>query len=467
MGLVGFRSEDGAGLLPLRSRKIGFQLRMRVASERKPLGGGNNNNNNNKKELSVVAGSEARGTTRLSGSEGGEASTRSGILGTEYEKGTKKTFAPPTQKLHSEKPQPNSWNEDIPGTSSPEAETKPSLFKASLKKGQKTTTEHGPSRGQESHCVIWVQCSSPKCEKWRQLRGNIDPSVLPDDWSCDQNPDLNYNRCDIPEESWAGCESDVAYASYVPGSIIWAKQYGYPWWPGMIESDPDMGEYFLFASHLDSLPSKYHVTFFGETVSRAWIPVRMLKNFQELSLELAKVKKCKNKDSNQKLEAAIAMAHRAEQISIQERVNLFGFWSRYSGADISGEGKDLMLCESNNPESCPEKEEKDSEEEQEEKEEKKDPTLPRSKPARMQTKKPKSRGPAGGQDGTPKEKTVKKSLVSESTVPPVPTLRGKEEQGNSDLDYPGKPQRLKGCISPPRVISEKLNKPSCFCVEVL
>lgn len=41
--------------------------------------------------------------------------------------------------------------------------------------------------------------------------------------------DLNYNRCDIPEETWTGCESDVAYASYVPGSIVWAKQYGYPW----------------------------------------------------------------------------------------------------------------------------------------------------------------------------------------------------------------------------------------------
>lgn len=54
-------------------------------------------------------------------------------------------------------------------------------------------------------------------------------------------------------------------------------------------------------------------------------------------------------------------------------------------------------------------------------------------------------GPAGGQDGTPKKKTVKKSLVSESTVPPVPTLRGKEEQGHSDLGCPGKPQRLKGC----------------------
>ena len=54
-------------------------------------------------------------------------------------------------------------------------------------------------------------------------------------------------------------------------------------------------------------------------------------------------------------------------------------------------------------------------------------------------------GPAGGPDGTPKKKTAKKSLVSESTVPPVPTLGGKEEQGNSDLDHPGKPQRLEGC----------------------
>lgn len=107
----------------------------------------------------------------------------------------------------------------------------------------------------------------------------------------------------------------------------------------MIESDPDLGEYFLFASQLDSLPSKYHVTFFGETVSRAWIPVNMLKNFQELSLELAGVKKCRNKDCSQKLEAALMMAQQAEQISIQERVNLFGFQSRYNGSDSSGEGK--------------------------------------------------------------------------------------------------------------------------------
>ncbi|XP_029801598.1 zinc finger CW-type PWWP domain protein 1, partial [Suricata suricatta] len=269
--------------------------------------------------------------------------------------------------------------------------------KAQLKK---TVQNHSQIRNQQKgegsgfgQCLVWVQCSSPNCEKWRRLCGNIDPSVLPDNWSCDQNTDLKYNRCDIPEESWTGRESDVAYASYIPGSIIWAKQYGYPWWPGMVESDPDLGEYFLFASHLDSLPSKYHVTFFGETVSRAWIPVNMLKNFQELTLELSGVKKCRNKDCNQKLGAALMMAQEAEQISIQERVNLFGFRSRYSGSDNSWEGKDIMLTGANSPNSRLEKEGEEESALEEEEEELKDSTLPSPKPAKIQTKKKKARGP--------------------------------------------------------------------------
>ncbi|XP_004399186.1 PREDICTED: zinc finger CW-type PWWP domain protein 1 [Odobenus rosmarus divergens] len=326
---------------------------------------------------------------------------------------------------------------------------------------KKTVQDDSQTRNQQkgegggfSQCLVWVQCSSPNCEKWRRLRGNIDPSVLPDNWSCDQNTDLRYNRCDIPEESWTGRESDVAYASYVPGSIIWAKQYGYPWWPGMVESDPDLGEYFLFASHLDSLPSKYHVTFFGETVSRAWIPVNMLKNFQELSLELAGVKKCRNKDCNQKLGAALTMAQEAEQISIQERVNLFGFWSRYNGSDSRGEGKDLRLSGANSPDSCLEKEEEESElevKELEEEEEKKDPTLPSPKPAKIQTKKPKARGLGGGrdtgltdgQDVTLQKKTMKRALGNKSAAPPVLVTGRKEGHGKSEPDQPGPKKKFK------------------------
>ncbi|XP_023374351.1 zinc finger CW-type PWWP domain protein 1, partial [Otolemur garnettii] len=301
-------------------------------------------------------------------------------------------------------------------------------------------------------CLIWVQCSSPNCEKWRRLHGNIDPSVLPENWSCDQNTDLEFNRCDIPEETWTGCESDVAYASYVPGSIIWAKQYGYPWWPGMVESDPDLGEYFLFASHLDSLPSKYHVTFFGETVSRAWIPVNMLKNFQELSLELAGMKKYKNKDCSQKLGAALMMAQEAEQINIQERVNLFGFRTRYSGSNSSGEGKDLMLSETNNPDSCWEKEEEEEKEEEKEEQEEveeeeeegeKYPTLSGPKSVKMQTKKFKPRGMANGRDGTLKRETVKRSWGSESTALSAPIMGRKEGQENSDSDQRGPKKKFK------------------------
>uniref|UniRef100_A0ABI7WDU3 Zinc finger CW-type and PWWP domain containing 1 n=1 Tax=Felis catus TaxID=9685 RepID=A0ABI7WDU3_FELCA len=295
-------------------------------------------------------------------------------------------------------------------------------------------------------CLVWVQCSSPNCEKWRRLCGNIDPSVLPDNWSCDQNTDLKYNRCDIPEESWIGHESDVAYASYIPGSIIWAKQYGYPWWPGMVESDPDLGEYFLFASHLDSLPSKYHVTFFGETVSRAWIPVNMLKNFQELSLELAGVKRCRNKDCSQKLGVALTMAQEAEQISIQERVNLFGFRSRYNGSDNSREGKDITLTGANSPDSRLEKEGEEAvleEVEEEEEEEEKDSPLPSPKPAKIQTKNPKARGIADGRDGILQRKTTKRSLGNESAATPVRIMGRKEGHRNSEPDQPGPKKKFK------------------------
>ncbi|KAL7982966.1 hypothetical protein Chor_013572 [Crotalus horridus] len=108
-------------------------------------------------------------------------------------------------------------------------------------------------------CTAWVQCSYPSCEKWRRLSSDVDPSALPEDWSCSQNPDLQYNSCSVPEEDWSDSENEVVYAIYFPGSIVWAKQYGYPWWPGIIEADPDIEEYFLFSSQADSLPVKYGV----------------------------------------------------------------------------------------------------------------------------------------------------------------------------------------------------------------
>lgn len=69
----------------------------------------------------------------------------------EYGKGSKKAFAPPTQKLHSLMPySPNSPKEVTLGISSPEAQARPNLLKAKLeKKKAKATTKNGPSSGQE------------------------------------------------------------------------------------------------------------------------------------------------------------------------------------------------------------------------------------------------------------------------------------------------------------------------------
>ncbi|XP_027700010.1 zinc finger CW-type PWWP domain protein 1 isoform X2 [Vombatus ursinus] len=278
-----------------------------------------------------------------------------------------------------------------------------------------------------SQCIAWAQCSFPKCEKWRRLHGNIDPSVLPDDWSCSQNTDLQFNHCDIPEETWSGGESDVVYASYIPGSIIWAKQYGYPWWPGMVESDPDLGEYFLFASQQDVLPSKYHVTFFGDTASRAWIPSNMLKNFQELSLEQIEPKKIKNKDCSQKLMAALVMAREAQQISIQDRVSLFGFHTRYkenaAESGSSEEGGDLFFQEARKPQragssnSCISKEEN------------KEPSSTNYNPAHTSKEKLKLKDE---QDETPRRKRNKTSPSQDST-----SVERKGDSENSQSDQPG------------------------------
>ncbi|XP_074926477.1 zinc finger CW-type PWWP domain protein 1 isoform X2 [Chelonoidis abingdonii] len=202
---------------------------------------------------------------------------------------------------------------------------------------QEETEEGGESTFNQ--CVAWVQCSYPSCEKWRRLSSDTDPSVLPEDWTCSQNTDLQYKSCDVPEETWSGSENEVVYATYVPGSIIWAKQFGYPWWPAMVECDPDIGEYFLFSSRLDSLPSKYHVTFFGQSVSRAWISATMLRNFHEFSTESLGLT-LRSKDYRQKLDSAVRMAKEAERISIQERVTRFGFVSRSSEGGLLEAHKD-------------------------------------------------------------------------------------------------------------------------------
>ncbi|XP_043539527.1 zinc finger CW-type PWWP domain protein 1-like [Chiloscyllium plagiosum] len=190
--------------------------------------------------------------------------------------------------------------------------------------------------------VSWVQCSKEKCGKWRRLEDNVDPATLPDDWVCSQNPDPLYNMCDLPEEVWDGRENDVIYAELVPGSIVWAKQFGYPWWPGMVEHDPQTGKYFMFTTDSDQFPSKYHITFFDTTVSHAWIPVPLIKSFQEIPQERNMAKR----DFSKRVNTAKKMAEEAQKVKIQDRISQFGFIVRYKGIEGAKLSEDSSSQES-------------------------------------------------------------------------------------------------------------------------
>lgn len=39
-------------------------------------------------------------------------------------------------------------------------------------------------------------------------------------------------------------ELDLIHTRYTAGSVVWAKTKGWPWWPVMIDDDPDTEQYY-------------------------------------------------------------------------------------------------------------------------------------------------------------------------------------------------------------------------------
>ncbi|XP_076818988.1 uncharacterized protein LOC143464850 isoform X2 [Clavelina lepadiformis] len=98
---------------------------------------------------------------------------------------------------------------------------------------------------------IWVQCCDRNCLKWRYLHNCCDPSTLPEVWTCSMNKDdVEQNTCSAPEIDWTAalkCSQDhFVYTKFNAGSIVWAKMPGYPSWPAMIDSDPDMNLFYEY-----------------------------------------------------------------------------------------------------------------------------------------------------------------------------------------------------------------------------
>ena len=141
----------------------------------------------------------------------------------------------------------------------------------------------------------YVQCSLEGCGKWRYLEGCEDPSQIPDTWECSMNPNLLSNSCGKgASEEFVEDNEEFVDTLYAPGSMVWAKMKGYPWWPAMVDFCPDTDEYYWLDSwnqdesrnhpEADSKPTWYHVVFFDvPQVKRAWIKVEEIEKLDSIT----------------------------------------------------------------------------------------------------------------------------------------------------------------------------------------
>ncbi|KAL4221733.1 Zinc finger CW-type PWWP domain protein 1 [Mactra antiquata] len=178
----------------------------------------------------------------------------------------------------------------------------------------------------------WVMCCNSDCMKWRYLHNVSDPSQIPDRWTCSMNTDSEHNSCDKSEENYD--ESDHIFTKYTEGSVVWAKMSGYPWWPAMVEIDPDTETFFSTDSDDPMIPTHYHVVFLDDHVSRVWVKSDQIVQFTEEEDPSLNAKiniKKKGTSFTKDIAKAKKNAFNALKCNLKERIELFGFAARYKG----------------------------------------------------------------------------------------------------------------------------------------
>ncbi|XP_052082383.1 zinc finger CW-type PWWP domain protein 1-like isoform X2 [Mytilus californianus] len=180
----------------------------------------------------------------------------------------------------------------------------------------------------------WVQCGDKNCSKWRYLPDCEDPSELPEVWTCNMNTDKRYNSCEADEQNYN--EDEHIFTNFAEGSVVWAKMAGFPWWPSMIEIDPDTESYFMLMTAYTMYPSHYHVVFFDDKVSRAWVNATSIRKYtggiEDDNMTPKPTKGGKGYASFSKdLVKAKTNALLAYDMSVSDRLKNFSFAKRYRG----------------------------------------------------------------------------------------------------------------------------------------
>ncbi|KAL9966285.1 hypothetical protein ACROYT_G024338 [Oculina patagonica] len=132
-------------------------------------------------------------------------------------------------------------------------------------------------RDDEEDVSIWVQCENESCQKWREISTEEAKGLEDSAWYCWLNRDARYNTCSAEEQKAKKPKHMKFIYSLLPlGEVVMAKMSGYPSWPGLLTRDPTCGEYYDAPLEKEKEITHYHVEFFGQPRSRAWlVPARV------------------------------------------------------------------------------------------------------------------------------------------------------------------------------------------------
>eukprot|EP01046_Picozoa_sp_COSAG06_P084389 COSAG06_NODE_31198_length_525_cov_1.133803_1_plen_157_part_10 len=109
------------------------------------------------------------------------------------------------------------------------------------------------------------------------------------------------------------------------GTIAFAKQNGYPWWPAMVTYDPLLGVFCRMGA--SGQPEKYHVLFFGNLPQRAWIGAKSLKLWEGAKGAGNELREQQTIPKRYELEwpPALRFAEEAHQMPHLQRLGAFGW----------------------------------------------------------------------------------------------------------------------------------------------
>ncbi|XP_066902133.1 zinc finger CW-type PWWP domain protein 1-like [Halyomorpha halys] len=199
--------------------------------------------------------------------------------------------------------------------------------------GQQTQREKIMWMQQNRMNGTWVKCF--QCQKWRYLKNIFDPVDIPDKWQCSMNLDNKFNTCEEPQSQFN--DEAVVRLKYTAGSLVWVNSNRYSRWPGMVDDDPELAQFYYLNPHEEKRRAcMYHVVFIDvdyKNTSRQWFSENDLLAFTWYNSQAVPGKLSRLLES-------VRIAREALDMNIFQRLQKFGFARLFRGHIFScGHGK--------------------------------------------------------------------------------------------------------------------------------